>query len=198
MNEKNSYPLSWPQGWKRHTKHGNPNFSRRSVEVAVTEILRQFKLMGVRDYQLIISTNLQLRQDGYPKSNQPNPSDPGVAVYFKLNGQDRVMATNKWYRVEDNLWAIAKHVDAMRAQARWGVGDISQAFAGYTALMSGAEKKDWRTVFGASSSTPVSVITDTFRDLARRAHPDNGGSHERMAEINQAMADFRKERDAGK
>lgn len=32
-----------------------------------------------------------------------------------------------------------------------------------------------------------------YRTRARQAHPDNGGSHERMAELNAAIDEARKE-----
>jgi curved DNA-binding protein CbpA len=32
-----------------------------------------------------------------------------------------------------------------------------------------------------------------YRDKARKAHPDNGGSHELMARLNQAISEARRE-----
>ena len=195
MNEKNSYPLSWPAGWKRTpAPRGTPRFYVKSIEKHVQEILTEFRRMGVADHQLVISSNLELRNDGYPKSGQKNPADPGVAIYFKLNGQDRVLACDKWHFVEQNLSAIARHVESVRAQDRWGVGNIAQAFAGYTALMSGREVRDWWVVLGFDHPTEDAVAVLLRRNiLAKQYHPDNGGSAEKMAEINEAVATFKKE-----
>lgn len=60
--------------------------------------------------------------------------DRGAAVYFEMKGKPVSLACDKWNRVEDNIWAIAKHIEALRGQQRWGVGSIEQAFRGYTAL----------------------------------------------------------------
>lgn len=191
---RNSYPLSWPPGWKRHSYRDNPRFARRTIDDAVSEILRQLKLLGVRDWEVIISANLVLRNDGLPKSGQSNPADSGVAVYFKLKNQDRVLATDKWINVADNLHAIARHIDSTRAQERWGVGNIAQAFAGYTALMSGREIRDWWLVLGVQAHTPTDVVITARNALAKQHHPDNGGSVDKMSELNEAFTAFKKER----
>jgi len=44
--------------------------------------------------------------------------------------------------VSDNIAAIAAHIEALRAQERYGVGTIEQAFAGYSAL----EHRTWQIV----------------------------------------------------
>jgi hypothetical protein len=195
MTTRNAYPLTWPQGWKRHTTRGNPLFDRRTIEQCVREILNQLRLLKIRDYEVILSSNLILRNDGLPRGGQPNPFDPGAAVYFRLNGQERVLACDKWARVEDNLWAIGKHIDSVRAQDRWGVGNVAQAFAGYTALMSGREVRPWHIVLEVAELSSTETVLDSFRLIAKRVHPDvQGGSHEKMSELNEALASFKKER----
>ena len=64
--------------------------------------------------RIVISTNAELRQDGFPYSNRRAPEDVGVAVYFTLEGRPYVLPCDKWERVADNLAAIAKHVEAKR------------------------------------------------------------------------------------
>jgi hypothetical protein len=61
-------------------------------------------------------------------------NDPGIAVYFTLGKKRVVLACDKWAAPQENIYAIAKHVEALRGQDRWGVGSIEQAFAGYMAL----------------------------------------------------------------
>lgn len=198
MKTQQAFPLSWPASWKRTDfrrvapfhKIG-PSRNRRQVSMneATIEIYRELKLIGVGDYNVVISTNVELRNDGLPYSNRARPSDPGAAVYFKLKGKDCVLACDKWDRVEDNLTAIAKHVEALRGQERWGVGSVEQAFAGYTALPApGDSGTDWRDVLGVDDSGPraFEFARDRYRDLAKAAHPDNGGSHARMVVLNNA------------
>lgn len=157
------------------------------MEAATKEILHQLKLLGVGDWLVIISTNIPLRKDGVPYSNQRQPIDGGAAVYFKIKNRPQVLAVDKWNKVEDNLWAIAKDIEAQRGRIRWGVGTIEQAFAGYTALPApGSTADDWRTVLGVTVADTFEEVSAAYKAKALSAHPDRGGSHERMAWINQA------------
>lgn len=138
---------------------------------------------------LIISSNIELRKDGIPRSDRARPEDPGVAAYFRLKGKPVSLACDKWRRPEDNLWAIAKHVEAIRGQERWGVGSIERAFGGYMALPPGGSSagRSWWDVLGCAHDAPADVIRQAFRIAAAAAHPDRpGGSHERMVEVNAA------------
>ena len=94
----------------------------------------------------------------------------------------------------DNIWAIAKHIDAMRGQLRWGVGSLDQAFMGYQALPEKLDRKWWQ-VLGVHPNATMQDIKAAYRELAKTAHPDQGGTHERMAELNAAIQEAEK-RDA--
>lgn len=187
-----NYPLTWPATWPRtkpfHRK--NALFADRSIAKAVQFVLDELRLLQARNP--IISTNLQLRQDGLPKSGQKNPSDPGVAVYFILKKEPRVLACDQWLKVEDNLWAIGKHIEAIRGQQRWGVGTVEQAFAGYPALP--APSDAWWNVLGVSQDASQEEIRSAYRSLAAKHHPDAGGSHEEMQRINAAYEQAKKEK----
>lgn len=199
------YPLSWPSGWAR-TKYRQPATFRTSREVtvegstvreskrlSVTDAIRrlsqQMTLLGATNE--VLSTNIPTRLDGLPRAGQPEPSDPGAAVYFKLNGKPRALACDKWDRVADNIAAIAQHVDAIRRIDRYGVGTIEQAFAGYTALPPSAD--DWRAVFGLNGGATLDAVEAKYRELARTCHPDVGGDPLQMARLNTARDAARKE-----
>lgn len=209
MNSQTAYPLSWPNAWPRtlpHRRADAPFFSvrrqssgsgadyhswstrgRRSMNDCSDEIIREVRAIGGQ--QLVISTNVELRNDGLPYSNRRPPDDPGAAVYFQLKGKPCVLACDKWKRVEDNLWAVAKHIEALRGQERWGVGSVEQAFAGYTALpapgQSGAPT--WYNVLGVSADCTYELALGAYRALAREKHPDiPGGSHDAMINLNTA------------
>jgi hypothetical protein len=134
----------------------------------------------------VISTNVKLKLDGTPYSNQAQPSDPGAAIYFILKGKPIVLACDRWNRVEDNVYAVAKHIESIRAQDRWGVGRIEQAFAGYMALPAPMTLKPWWQVLGVPENAPREAIESAWRHLAKKNHPDLGGTHEGMSEINTA------------
>lgn len=100
------------------------------------------------------------------------------------------MACDKWKRTADNIYAIAKHIEALRGQKRWGVGNVDQAFRGYMALPGIGETtgdNPW-TVLGVSINATEDQITLAFRALAKKFHPDNSdtGDNVQFARIRNA------------
>lgn len=168
---QSAFPLSWPVSWKRATYRESSIFGERSVERCTREILYQLRLLGVGDFNVIISANIPLRRDGLPRSDFRQPLDPGVAIYFKLKNRPCVLACDKWRKVEDNLWAIAKDIEAQRGRIRWGVGSVEQAFAGYTALPAPGESgaATWWAVLGVPHNATFEVTRDAYRDQARKS-----------------------------
>lgn len=183
------HPLSWPQLWPRAKRRERSRFGQRSMDKSSRAVLAELGRMGVPDFQVIISTNVELRRDGLPYSNQKTPSDPGAAVYFKLKGEPKVLACDRWDLPEHNLWAIAKHIEALRGQDRWGVGTLAQAFQGYTALpaVGDANQPPWWKRLGLSGPThDEETIRRAYRDRALTAHPDKGGTQEGFAALSSA------------
>lgn len=195
--EKAAYPLSWPDGWKR-TPSGSrqrSNFTKNKNALSVADgtrrILDELRRFGVPDYQVILSTNIQVRLDGLPYSNQREPSDPGVAIYFKRHGKNQAMATDTYTRVADNLAALAATLEAMRAIERHGGAQLlERAFLGFTAL---PEPKNWRDVLNMAGSSSLELAKKHYQELAMIHHPDRGGNAEAMAEINRAWSDAQRE-----
>jgi len=113
------------------------------------------------------------------------------AVAFVLKGKPKALACDQWTRVEDNLWAIGKHIEALRGQTRWGVGNIAQAFMGYAALPAPAY---WWDVLGVKPDAGVEEIQSAYRTLARKHHPAGGGDTASFLRVQSAYEEARKER----
>lgn len=196
------YPLAWPAGWMRTParKRTRADFKQTktdlteqgqvkrsiavSVFVATQRLERQLEMLGGQDP--VLSTNVQLRLDGRPRS-EGEPADTGVACYFRFKGRATVLACDRYLRVADNIAAIAAHIDALRRIERYGVGTIEQALAGYKALPADSAA-DWRQVFGFAANEVVSAetVNRVFKQRASGAHPDKGGTDEGMAHLNRA------------
>jgi hypothetical protein len=183
MNEQiDAYPLTWPATWPRTPgyRRQRANFwqktergkTKHSMSEAISFALSELRQLQAR--QVVISSNLQLRLDGLPRAGQRIPEDPGISVWFILKSKPRVLACDKWDRPEDNLWAIGKHIEALRGQERWGVGTLDQAFTGYPALPQ--PKSIWWQVLGCSETATVDEIQAAYRAKVKQVHPDAGGS----------------------
>ena len=179
--------------------HAGGGSYRQAKDLTVADglerVLSELSKMGLDRNDIVVSTNLQTRLDGLPRSNQGEPADPGVAVYWQpRKGSMKVLAVDRFDRVADNMAAIAGTLAALRSIERWGGAQIlDRAFTGFTALPGPDTKRTWRAVLGVSpDERDLDKIKDAYRVAARCAHPDKGGSDARMAEINQAWADAQK------
>lgn len=152
--------------------------------------------------KIILSTNIPLKQDGFPYANYKPPIDKGVAVYFVYQKNDIVICCDKWDKIEDNLWAVAKTIESMRAIDRWGVSDfMKRSFTGFNALppkQSDKPKKEWWVVFKYSQCPGRAAwdwagVEAQYKSLAKQFHPDvAGGSTELFQELNQAYQEAKK------
>jgi hypothetical protein len=169
-----------------------------TVNDGTTRILGELKRMGIGDWNVIISTNVQLRNDGLPRSGQREPSDPGAAVYWRgKDDRQQVMAIDRYDRVADNLAAIAATLEAMRAIERHGGAEIlERAFTGFAALPApGQVTVPWRQVLGIDQGATVSTeqIEQRYRALRSAHHPDKGGSAETFHAVQVAYEQARQE-----
>lgn len=192
MKTVDAFPLSWPHGWKRSFKRKQSAF-RTTFAKARDELFRNLKLMGVGDWNVILSTNIPLRRDGLPYSGQANPDDPGVAIYFKYKEKDMVFACDTYYNATDNLWAVCKTIEAIRGIQRWGASDMMErAFTGFTALPA-SKGNHWSEILGVSKNSSFEIVKSAYRKLALVSHPDKDGTNEEMAKINKAFSEAEKE-----
>jgi hypothetical protein len=184
-----AFPLQWPAGRERRAPY------RREVAAFDTGMaaardgaFNQVALLGARS--VVLSSNVPLRQDGKPYASFPKIDDPAVALYFTYQGKEMCFACDRWTRVEDNIQAIRKTIEALRGIARWGTGDMLQAaFTGFAALPApivAGMSKPWHEVLGVSSTATRADIDAAYKRLASQNHPDKGGSTAAMTAINQA------------
>lgn len=204
-----AYPLDWPIGWKRTTTRTRAKFGRGvqqyrsetvngvtrqvpswmaktslTIDQATRRVRDELQRFGVSEWDVVISTNLVLRNDGLPRSGQANPTDPGAAVYWKKGKDTRCMAIDRYDRLADNLAAIAATLEAMRAIERHGGAAIlDRAFTGFVALP--APEQPFQ-VLGVGPNASAGEIEDAYRRLASKHHPDRGGDEHTMARINAA------------
>lgn len=193
----NGYPLSWPPGRPRtrypeRARFGDPRAAsgRLSLDRAKKRLQAQISAMtrnghNWRTTECVLSTNIRYTASGTRDQNvsRRDPDDAGAAFYFKLDGRPHVLACDKWDALPDNIAAIAAHIEALRGQERWGVADLAQAFAGHVALPA---PEQWWQVLGVSASASRADVDAAYRQKARGAHPDTGGSDAAMARLNAA------------
>lgn len=187
------HPLTWPDGWKRSSSRKTAQFKTHGVRLSIFEgykrVLDELERLRVRQDDVVVSTNVRTRLDGIPRSDQAEPSDPGVAVYWETAEKGtRVIAIDAYDRVADNLGAIAATLEALRAVERHGGAAIlERTFTGFDAL---PPPKSPFEVLGIAPSSGEDMVQLAYKQLVRKRHPDvPGGSHNLMSELNWARDD---------
>lgn len=190
-----AFPLAWPEGWERIENNDYREEAQFTVNMArarddlIAEIIR---LCGrYPDPLMVISTNVSLRLDGLPYANQRAPEDPGAAVYFRYRGTQRVFACDIYRRVEHNLRAIGKTIEAIRGIERWGASDmLERAFTGFEALPA---PDSWRKILNVSADADWGTVHNVYMSRRAQCHPDRGGDPDEFDSIMKAYKQAKQE-----
>lgn len=197
------YPLSWPLGYPRTKWTRSSRFKISPFGKTRDAVLKELNMMLSYDERksIIMSTNVPLKNDGFPYANYKQPDDKGVAVYFTYKKEAVVLCCDEYNKIEDNMWAIAKTIEALRGIERWGVSEfLKRSFAGFNALppkSEGARRREWWVVMDYVEKPgrmpwDVAGIQAQYKSLAKARHPDVGGSVEAFQELIDAYEQAKK------
>jgi hypothetical protein len=177
----NAYPLQWPKGWPiTEDKLREKAQFKATLESALIKLRKEISLMGGKG--LVLSSNYTLGAN--------NPNNPGVVAYFTLEEANIAIPCDRWYRIEQNVHAIALTIEAMRGIERWGAKHMIKAmFTGFKALPEKGSGIDPHKVLGIEKQNPSEAeITAAFRTKAKLYHTDipGTGNAEKYAECREA------------
>ena len=205
-----AFPLCWPHGRPRTksrkygrfvstTSSGDGGWRHKkplTVAEACARLQAELDRIGARD--VVLSTNLRTRLDGLPRSDQPRPQDPGVACYFALKGKPHCLPCDTYTDVEQNIAALAAHIEATRAIERYGVADLAAMFTGFAALPSPeqASAPGWREILQLQGHATIThaLAFDAYRRRRSETHPDKpGGSQDAFDLVQRAWEQAQQE-----
>lgn len=172
---------------------------RHTFRMAWNETLalleKELGYLDARD--VVIEVALQpghIRLDGWPRADAPDPSHPGVAISFaSKHGPLRYLTdTHEWWR--HNVHAIALGLQALRAVDRYGITHRAEQYQGWAALppaTSGAVAAAVGVLARVAGEEPADDLSveerlSLYRRALKVAHPDQGGTAERFAEVREA------------
>lgn len=186
------YPLQWPDAMPR-TSAGRRIRSpfRTGYTQAVQNVVKSLngfqKDSGLRIEHPVLSSNVDLM-------GRLLDNDPGVAAWFKMDGQWVAFGVDRFPDPAANVQAIHHIIEARRVELRYGgLAIVRQTFKSFLSLPAPVGSH-WSEVLGVARSAKADEIEAAHRRLAKEHHPDRGGSTEMMAKINTARAAGLKER----
>lgn len=132
----------------------------------------------------VISTNHPTGSHGMPIDAGRRMADEGVAIYFTLNKRSMAMACDRFDNAAANMRSLGLAIEAMRQLERHGGGTmVERAFSGFVALPTPEQPHQ---ILGVRPDASPDEVDAAFREKAKAAHPDKGGSDAAMARLNWA------------
>jgi len=180
-----AYPLTWPDGFPRAPRREKGQF-RTTLPGALKNVRDSLRLFGSDSGRaitdVVLSSNVTLGEE--------RPKDPGVAVWFVRDGEQRCIPVDRYDTPAANLQAIHHVLEARRVELRHGTLALMRAtFRGFVARLPGPSARPWHQVLSVAADASVDEIRAAYKRLARERHSDHGGSDAMMAELNAARDD---------
>lgn len=199
MTDVSAYPLQWPSGFPRW-KHGRVGGQfKTTFDVALRNVRKSLELFAKDSGKKIENPVLSSNVDFNPLTvnTGKRPSDPGVAVWFSWDGLQVCIPVDRYDTPAANLQAIHHIIEARRVELRHGTLALVRAtFTGFKALPA-PKGKHWRDILELTTIPAINVsaatLSNKYRELARKRHPDQGGSSDAMAELTNAYNDAKQE-----
>jgi len=177
-----AYPLQWPDEVPRHPRREKGSF-KTELPGALKNVEDSLRLFGQDSgrpvSEVVLSSNVTL--------GAQRPDDPGVAAWFKWDGEQVCIPVDRYDTVKANLQAIHHIIEARRVELRHGTLALVRAtMKGFKMLPPPAGHRHWREVLGLPDDVTKEDVEATYRLKAQTAHPDKGGSAEDWAELERA------------
>ena len=166
-----SYRLSTDLSWNR----------------TLEDLEETFRLWRVNDWS--VHCDLPHR---YADKYSQTPKEREVGLRYTKDGQEFHLTMSRQSRAVDNLRVLYLAVEAMRLNDLRGITDIIRE--AYLQLPAPPKYRDPYEILEVRPDAAIEVIEAAYRALAKRLHPDAGGSVEAMQELNQAFERIKEER----
>lgn len=139
-------PLGWPKGIAR-TPSGIARPPCFNVPLSDSFEALKDALFNINAADALISTNIELTKGGKPRqSGAMAYPDPGVSIFFRLNGETVLLQCDRFERVADNLMALVRYIDGCRVLVALGVSKtVDDMFRG-SQPRNKRRVKSWREV----------------------------------------------------
>ena len=186
LDQVSEFPLTWPDGKSRTSRRERSKF-KTTLAKARQEI--EWEMPRWRARGFVISMAPAYRRADY---------DPAVAVWWNMPLRQnqttpdlRVIACDRYDRPEDNAHAVALTLAGLRSFERYGTYTLHQAAEGARPMLPPPARENdaepWWMTLGVQREWPIDAIEAIYKSKAEKAHPDRGGSVERMTALNVAI-----------
>lgn len=163
----------------------------------LAELDRELRYLDARD--IVIETNhpsAQVRLDGWLRADAGEPHHPGVILSFTSRHGPLRYACDSYNGWQSNVRAILLTLEALRGVERWGAAARAEQYRGWSELPSGASSTEAMRRVLLDEGDPGADLDpgrlseegwrSVYRAALKSAHPDAGGTPERLRAVRQA------------
>jgi hypothetical protein len=108
---------------------------------------------------------------------------------YTKDGKEVILSMGKQNRAVDNLRVLYLAIEAMRMNEKRGIGDVIGS--AYLQLAAPPKAKDPYEVLEIRQGASLEIAEAVYRTMVKKAHPDAGGSIEKVKELNHAIEEIR-------
>ncbi len=183
-NIHHAYPLRWPSQVPRTSasdRRSSP-FRLAAIE-ALDELKRELYLWGVKE--AFLTTDSLPTGDGI--FIRLVHDDPAVSLRWFKGDDEWEVAADHFSSLWANLTAVSREIASMRRAERHGAHPCTRhRRPRISAEPINADPSTWWAILGLPRTATAPSIQCAYRRLALVRHPDRGGSHAAMTELNNA------------
>jgi hypothetical protein len=165
----------------RSRKRGSSLFSA-TFEQTTELLVDELRHLGAK--QAVMQLDMDpsdFRLDGTPRA-QAKARSPGIILNFKalaVHGKpDLRYEVDTYSTWQENVRALAKGLEALRAVGRYGVTELDQQYTGWKALAAGSVGDG-----NVENGKRLIAAAGSVRRALAQAHPDLGGAPEDFRDV---------------
>ncbi len=184
-----NWPLQHPRTPARDRRRDKPYVTKGWGELHqdVVDALNRLAREADAEVRLLeLSTGHDSRHigaTGRPLASAADPQDPGVVVWFSLDGETTSVPCDGYTDPRQNVRAIIQCLHQQARSARDGVGTVHALFQGFKALPARTSSEDPRVVEARQAldaGAKAGIGAKVLRQLQLRYHPDNLETGDRL------------------
>lgn len=181
---------AWPG---KTTEHRGPSPFTAAWSTTLEDLDRELRHLDAHRVLFLVAVGPNdIRRDGLPRE-KAKFEHPGVVISFESKYGPLKYSCDRFTKLNDNVRAVALGMRALRAVERYGISTRGEQYMGYSALPPGrttgetlTRAEAWRVLLDLAHIPDAArmqydrdddeIVADIYRQAAKRAHPDAGGS----------------------
>lgn len=164
-------------------------YTSKTWDETLDDLYRTFDIWGVPERDVTVLGTPTPKRRGFPIDRPADESR--VTIKFRHPSGKTVTVSKDNLTSENNLRALYLCLEDIRLIEKRGLGDL----VGIVLMqIAGPGQRTAYDVLGVKATAGMAEIEAAYRAKAKTAHPDAGGSHEAMRELNAAIDEIRSER----